>query len=340
MTKPCGFSERHLIAEAFGEAKAELSQQVGRHVAGCSSCTELLEQYRTLRARLRDWPPPDPAQEAEGLWRARQALEARLHEGQRPRLRVELWHSPVGDILLGATHKGVVFVEFKRPHQSSAQLARLEHDLRPEQAGPDTAALIQQLDEYFAGTRRTFDWTLDDRLMRSDFQRRVLRATAAIPYGTVMSYQGLADIIGQPTAVRAVAQALRHNPVPIHIPCHRVLGSDGRLTGYAGNLVDIKRDILEAEGIPVRHTRRGLAIVKARMYVGWRSRSCLCRPDCPSLQGQTAGERVLVPSRTRARELGYEPCSRCHPDLYPLEAAELTASPSTLGVRRQIGAEP
>lgn len=317
MTKPCGFSERRLIAEAFGEATAELDQQVRRHVAGCALCSERLEQYRTLRARLRAWPAPTG--EAAGLRRARQALEARLREPQRPGLRVQLWHSPVGDILLGATDKGVVFVEFQRPDASiSSTLARLAPALRPEQAGPDTAALVQQLDEYFVGTRRMLDWALDDRLMRSDFQRRVLRATTAIPYGTVMSYQGLADVIGQPTAVRAVAQALRHNPVPLCIPCHRVLGSDGRLTGYAGNLVDIKRDILETEGVPVRHTKRGPAIATARMYVGWRSRSRLCRPDCSSLHAQTAGERVLIPSQTRAHELGYRPCSRCQPELRPL----------------------
>ena len=219
----------------------------------------------------------------------------------------------------------MVFVEFKRPHQASIQLARLERDFRPEQAGPETAILVRQLDEYFAGTRRTLDWTLDDRLMRSDFQRRVLRATAAIPYATVISYQGLADTIGQPSAVRAVAQALRHNPVPLHIPCHRVLGSDGRLTGYAGNLVDTKRAILETEGIPVRHTRRGLAIATARMYVGWRSRSRLCRPVCSDRHGQTAADRVLIPSLARARELGYQPCPECHPDLHPLDEAEPAA---------------
>ena len=94
MTKPCGFSERRLIAEAFGEATAELDQQVRRHVAGCALCSERLEQYRTLRARLRAWPAPTG--EAAGLRRARQALEARLCEPQRPGLRVQLWHSPVG----------------------------------------------------------------------------------------------------------------------------------------------------------------------------------------------------------------------------------------------------
>ena len=154
--------------------------------------------------------------------------------------------------------------------------------------------------------------------MRSDFQRKVLRATAGIPYGTVITYQGVADIIEQPKAVRAVAQALRHNPVPIHIPCHRVLGSDGRLTGYAGNLVDLKQRILETEGIPVVETPRGLCISKAQLYVGWRLQQRLCRPNCRTLKGQTAGERVFMPSQTRAQEIGYMPCDVCHPERYPL----------------------
>lgn len=316
----CGFSEQTLIAEALGEANPALSQQLRAHLADCSSCADILEQYRTLRTQLHRLS--SPATEADGLQHARQALEARLNEQQRPRLHTQIWHSPVGEILIGSTPKGVVLVEFGRPDESSAQLARLQHDFTLEQAGPDTAALIQQLDEYFNGKRQTFDWAVDDRLMRSDFQRKVLHATAAIPYGTVMTYQGLADTIKQPKAVRAVAQALRRNPIPIHIPCHRVLGSDGRLTGYAGNLVGLKQRILETEGIPVVETTRGLSIAKARMYVGWRSRHCLCRPDCQTLKEQTAGERVFIPSQTRARELGYEPCGACHPELYPLEKEE------------------
>jgi O-6-methylguanine DNA methyltransferase len=134
----------------------------------------------------------------------------------------------------------------------------------------------------------------------------------------VVTYQSLAEVIGQPKAVRAVAQALRHNPVPIHIPCHRVIGSDGSLTGYAGNLVGIKKQILAVEGIPVVETSRGLSIPKERMYVGWRRDHWFCRPDCSSLKDQSAGDRAFIASRTRAEEMGYQPCDICHPDVHPL----------------------
>ena len=318
---PCGFSEHALIAEALGEANSELSQQVHSHLADCSSCASLRDQYQALQVQLDTLSPS--TDELSGLQHARQALDTQLSEQLsvqlRPRLRIQTWQSPIGEILIGSTQKGVALVDFGRPDESSSLLARLQQDFTVEQAEPDAAALGKQLDEYFHGTRQAFDWTVDDRLMRSDFQRKVLRATAEIPYGTVVTYQGVADIIEQPKAVRAVAQALRHNPVPIHIPCHRVLGSDGRLTGYAGNLVGLKQRILETEGIPVVETTKGLCISKARLYVGWRLQQRLCRPDCRTLKEQTAGERVFMSSQTRAQEIGYAPCDSCHPERYPLE---------------------
>ncbi|NOT55803.1 MAG: methylated-DNA--[protein]-cysteine S-methyltransferase, partial [Deltaproteobacteria bacterium] len=196
--------------------------------------------------------------------------------------------------------------------------ATLQRAFTIESGGPETAALIQTLGEYFSGKRHSLAWQIDDSLMRSDFQREVLRATAEVPYGTVVTYLSIAEAIGQPKAVRAVAQALRHNPVPIQIPCHRVIGSDGSLTGYAGNLVDIKKQILAVEGIPVVETAKGLAIPKARMYVGWRQDRCFCRPDCTSLKDQPVRERAFIPSRARADEMGYAPCDVCHPELHPV----------------------
>ena len=313
---PCGFSESDLIAEALGEAAPHLQRHIQTHAADCPSCTGLLKQYRSLQRQLQ--AVSLPAGETPGLQQARRALNAQLREPARPRLSVQTWHSPIGDIRVGATHKGVVLVEFVRPDEPEVAL-RFQQHFTVDDSGAETARLIRQLEEYFSGKRQQFDWTVDDAFMRSDFQREVLRATTEIPYGTVVTYQGIADMIEQPKAVRAVAQALRHNPVPIHIPCHRVLGSDGRLTGYAGNLVDLKQRILETEGVPVVATAKGPAIAKKQMYIGWRQRTSFCRPDCQALKEQRAGERVLIPSQVRARELGYEPCDACHPELYPLD---------------------
>ncbi len=316
---PCGFHEHDLVADALGEAPAHVSLRMRTHLLSCTACAEMLAQYRQVSRHLHVLATHEDL--TSGLHAARHALDHRLPVGphsSRPRLMLEVWHSPVGDIRLGKTDKGVVLAEFVRPDSDGASTTALQREFTIESGGPDTAALIQTLGEYFSGKRQSLAWQVDDSLMRSDFQREVLRATAEVPYGTVVTYLSIAETIGQPKAVRAVAQALRHNPVPIQIPCHRVIGSDGSLTGYAGNLVDIKKQILAVEGIPVVETAKGLAIPKARMYVGWRQERCFCRPDCTSLKDQPVRERAFIPSRARADEMGYAPCDVCHPELHPL----------------------
>jgi len=313
---PCGFNENDLIAEALGEASSSLSQQVRTHVEACRACAALLDQYRRLHSQLHLLSIP--AGDDQGLHAARRALDARVAGKNRPRLAMDVWHSPVGDIRIGKTDKGVVLVEFVRPEERDTLTSRWQTAFTLASGGPEVADLIHNLEDYLNGKRRDLGWMIDEALMRSDFQREVLHATAEVPYGTVVTYQGIAEIIGQPKAVRAVAQALRHNPVPIHIPCHRVIGSDGSLTGYAGNLVEIKKQILAVEGIPVVETNKGLAIPKERMYVGWRQDHWFCRPDCSTLKDQAAGDRALIPSRARAEEMGYQPCDECKPHIHPL----------------------
>lgn len=315
-TLSCGFQENDLIAEALGEAPSHLSLRIRTHLLSCAACAAMLEQYRTVHVHLHVLATHEDL--ASGVHAARRALDQRLFSSSRPRLVLDTWHSPVGDIRIGKTAKGVVLAEFVRPNGDDASVASLHREFTIESGGPETADLIQTLEDYFSGKRQSLEWSVDDTLMRSDFQREVLRATAEVPYGTVVTYLSIAEVIGQPKAVRAVAQALRHNPVPIQIPCHRVIGSDGNLTGYAGNLVDIKKQILAVEGIPVVETAKGFAIPKAQMYVGWRHDRCFCRPDCTSLKDQPVRDRAFIPSRSRAEEMGYAPCDVCQPELHPL----------------------
>ena len=103
----------------------------------------------------------------------------------------------------------------------------------------------RELEEYFGGTRRTFDLPLDWQLLKG-FGRRVLQATARIPYGSVSTYKGVATGAGSPNAFRAAGNALGSNPMPIVLPCHRVLHSGGGLGGYTGGL-DRKRTLLAIE---------------------------------------------------------------------------------------------
>jgi methylated-DNA-[protein]-cysteine S-methyltransferase len=102
----------------------------------------------------------------------------------------------------------------------------------------------EQLEAYFAGNLRDFDLPLV--LRGTDFQQAVWRALARVPFGETVSYSDLATAIGRPRAVRAVGAANGRNPIPIVLPCHRVIGRDGRLTGYAGGL-DVKEQLLDFE---------------------------------------------------------------------------------------------
>jgi methylated-DNA-[protein]-cysteine S-methyltransferase len=156
--------------------------------------------------------------------------------------------SPVGTLLLAATSRGLVRLAYLNVAETEQVLAELAASLSPRiLAAPRRLdETRRELDEYFAGRRRAFELPLDWRLTRG-FGRRVLRATSRIPYGSVSSYKGVATAAGSPLASRAAGNALGANPLPIVVPCHRVLHADGGLGGYTGG-TDRKRLLLGVEG--------------------------------------------------------------------------------------------
>jgi methylated-DNA-[protein]-cysteine S-methyltransferase len=148
--------------------------------------------------------------------------------------------SPIGRLLLTSDGTALtgLYMEPSRKSQSTEGWAQ------DPGVAPLTATL-QQLSEYFAGTRREFDLPL--RLEGSTFQQRVWRELTEIPFGATWSYGQLAKRIGNPSASRAVGLANGRNPISILVPCHRVIGADGSLTGYGGGL-ERKRWLLAHEG--------------------------------------------------------------------------------------------
>ncbi|MGD2050917.1 MAG: methylated-DNA--[protein]-cysteine S-methyltransferase [Acidimicrobiia bacterium] len=151
--------------------------------------------------------------------------------------------SPVGDLTVVATDRGIRAVLWPGDDDSRVPLPETVPD--PERRHPVLAAAATQLTEYFEGTRTTFDLPLD--LRGTDFQEASWRALVAIPYGATTTYQAVARRLGRPTAARAVGAATGRNPISIVVPCHRVVGSDGSLTGFAGGIV-AKRWLLRHEG--------------------------------------------------------------------------------------------
>ena len=150
--------------------------------------------------------------------------------------------SPIGPLVIGVSDKGLAIIEWDRGDFPKGRLARTADWQESEER---TAVARRELREYFAGKRRIFDVTLD--LHGTEFQKKCWRALLKIPYGETRTYAQIAKAVGNPRGFRAVGMANHDNPVPIIVPCHRVLASDGTLGGYGGGL-DMKRKLLELEG--------------------------------------------------------------------------------------------
>jgi len=155
--------------------------------------------------------------------------------------------SPVGELFVAVTTRGVASISFDGMDRDRL-MARFARELSPRvvAAARATDDVRRELDEYFAGARRRFDLPIDRRLM-SRFMRDVLGATSRVTFGHLATYGEIAVRIGHPGSARAVGAALGANPIPIVIPCHRVVGANGRLTGYGGGLPR-KEALLRLEG--------------------------------------------------------------------------------------------
>jgi O6-methylguanine-DNA--protein-cysteine methyltransferase len=206
MSRECREIEPDLIAVATAEAPAAAARRVERHVESCASCRSELARYQTvdgLVTAYRDTraPEADPTL-------ARAQLESRLADLRSRVMRYGVFDSPLGPIAIGVSEHGVSMVEYVRQaERTGGRLARRTGEEAVEDPRR-TEGLYRELADYLDGRRTRLDWPLDLRRTRSDFQRRVLEATAHLPYGAVTSYAGIARQIGAPRATRAVAQAL------------------------------------------------------------------------------------------------------------------------------------
>jgi methylated-DNA-[protein]-cysteine S-methyltransferase len=158
----------------------------------------------------------------------------------------DLFDSPVGTLLLAATPRGVCRISYDADPEAHAERFARAYGVRVLRAPRAVDAAKRELDEYFAGKRETFDLSLD-LSAAAGFTRDVLGELARVPFGEVTTYGHLAARVGRPRAARAVGTVMNRNPIPIVLPCHRVVGSSGSLVGYAGGL-DRKEQLLRLEG--------------------------------------------------------------------------------------------
>lgn len=196
-----------------------------------------------LEQRLRDAPAePFLDRSRLGAALARRAVKARLLD-----VAYAAIDSPLGDLTVFVTPRGLLRVAYDNEGGDAVMADVAEQvSARILLAPARTDEVRRQLDGYFASNRRRFDLPIDWALTHG-FARGVLRATAGVPFGEITTYGRMARAAGSPRAARAAGNALGSNPIPIVVPCHRVLHADGTLGGYSGGL-DRKRILLALEG--------------------------------------------------------------------------------------------
>ncbi len=314
----CAETELDLIAAATGDADVAAQRRVREHVDQCAPCGGEYQRYRAIDRAVGFWRgAPAPAAMVAG---ARKRLETRLGEIKRRTVTYRVFPSPLGNILIALSDQGISLVEYlgRARDLAHSRLGRMS-GIEAVEDGSEIENFYRELMEYLEGRRTRLDWPVDLRMARSDFHRDVLRATAGIPHGAVMSYSGVACEIGRPAATRAVAQALRWNPLPIAIPCHRVIGATGALTGYAGDRITLKQRLLAVEGVGTVKSHGNVKVPHDAMYVRYPGDNSYCLPSCSSLENLDHPHRLMLfGSRDRAEAAGLQPCTTCRPDVRPI----------------------
>ncbi|GBD10699.1 Methylated-DNA--protein-cysteine methyltransferase, constitutive [bacterium HR23] len=303
----CREAQRRFDLGGSPEEDADL----GAHLAQCTSCRRSFTQRARVRRILASLAPalgaPDLVsriQEALKRWaKATPAPPA-------PQVSYAGLDSPLGKVLVAFWRGSLVRLALETPEDAFVETVRRQIGVRPR-SRPLPLRLRRALEDGLArwgkgAEHRSFTLPLVF-LGVSPFQARVLEVVSTIPWGEVRTYAWVAREAGHPSALRAVAQALARNPVPLFVPCHRVVASDGSLGGYALGR-EMKAKLLSAEGIPVE----ALPLLVGRFY-GCTSTRIVCWPTCRHARRVSPPRLRLFSSVQEARAAGFRPCTVCRP---------------------------
>ena len=279
-----------------GRLEAPLRGQVAAHLERCRACVAGAGDLAEARRALRALPP---ASAPAGIWeRVRDRIADRYAALPTPLGAVYLAYSAAGISHVG---RGADAPAFEREHAR-----RYRRALSADPAPPPWVA--RALEQCWSGERMA-DLKLDLRLL-SPFQQAVLAKTRQIPRGEVRPYAWVAKEVGQPKAVRAVGSALARNPVPLLIPCHRVVRGEGTVGEYAWGAA-AKRQLLQLEGVDPDALAAGVK-AGARFH-GSRTTKIFCFPTCHQARRIQGQHRVTFASAAAAQDAGYRPCRLCRP---------------------------
>ena len=247
----------------------------------------------------------------ELLRRARRRVDSVLKRVRRPEAAVGVVPSPLGDLLVALTARGIVLNHYLVDGSDLAatiEKARLALDLIEDpRAVKEVGAEIRR---YLAGEEKALRQRVDLSLAASPFHEKVLRKLQEVPRGAVVSYQALGAAAGAPKGARAVGNAMHDNPVPIYVPCHRVIASDGGLGGYGGGAAR-KLQLLRSEGFALGE--RDVKLPGSSVW-GHRGTKIYCRTNCRTTARVDRSRILFFADPTGARRAGLRPCKICRPE--------------------------
>ena len=244
------------------------------------------------------------------LDQARPRLRRALKRVGRPLARIGLIESSVGRLMVAESDRGLIGVRYIDGSEGdAAMLTALRQKFDLAEDAQAAARIGDEIERSLAGDgEAAARHPVDYSLVASPFQRRALIRLRQVPAGGVVTYQALAAAVGAPSGQRAIGNAMATNPIPIFVPCHRVIRSDGTIGNYGGG-VENKLKLLRAEGFGVDQGNR---LPASAVYGHWQSH-IFCRPECSAVRRADRKTWIIFTDPERARGSGMRPCKLCRP---------------------------
>lgn len=239
-------NEDVVMALYLGNVSVEEKQRIYQHVAECSGCTREFDLYRQMLSGVETLVKQMGG--AQHAARLRSSIQGQLRQRQ---IYYDLfYHALVGPVWVAATMHGICMLQFSEhtPFEIEELLRECQSEAWIVRDKKAMAKITAELREYFQRRLEHFSIPIDWRFVAEGFKRQALQLVSKIPYGQVYTYGEIAERLHSPKAVRAVGQALAANPIPIFVPCHRVIAAGGKLGGFSAGPI-IKRRLLELEGV-------------------------------------------------------------------------------------------
>ena len=257
----------------------------------------------------------DPA--LEGLLdtmlnQARRRIETRMRTMRRPSAGVGIARSALGPLLVAESARGLLMVHYLEHDDPMEALGPLRLRYDPVEDRGVAERVGKEVRRYLGGDRAALGRPVDLGLATGEFQRAALARLHELPVGALLTYNALARAIGSPSSQRAIGNAMGANPIPIYVPCHRVVRSDGSIGNYGGG-VERKLKLLRAEGFALGAATRSDAHIPASAVWGHRRSHIFCRPACPAFKRSDPSNSVIFADPRTAQRNGMRPCRVCHP---------------------------